>query len=66
VSECEGVNAHTPKATPTLGDEVLMDSRNSESDLRGQNLIACDVFYIIETLLERRCLKWARIAHLDI
>jgi hypothetical protein len=22
--------------------------------------------YIIESLLERRCLKWARIAHLDI
>jgi hypothetical protein len=28
--------------------------------------MACDVLYIIEKLLERRCLKWARIAHLDI
>jgi hypothetical protein len=24
------------------------------------------VLYIIENLLERRCLKWARIVHLDI
>jgi hypothetical protein len=28
--------------------------------------MACGVLYIIETLLEPRCLKWARIAHLDI
>jgi hypothetical protein len=28
--------------------------------------MACDVFYIIEKFLERRYLKWARIAHLDI
>jgi hypothetical protein len=28
--------------------------------------MACGVFYIIGKLLERRCLKWARIAHLDI
>jgi hypothetical protein len=26
VKKCEGVNHHTPKATPTLGDGVLMDS----------------------------------------
>jgi len=28
VRECEGVNTHTPKATPTLGDGVPVDSRN--------------------------------------
>ncbi len=28
--------------------------------------MACDVFYIIGKLLELRCLKWARVAHLDI
>jgi hypothetical protein len=38
----------------------------SEIDLRGQNSMACGVFYIIGKLLERRCLKWARTAHLDI
>jgi hypothetical protein len=32
----------------------------------GQNSMAYGVLYIIEKLLERRCLKWARIAHLDI
>jgi len=28
VGKCEGVNLHTPKATPTLGDGVQVDSRN--------------------------------------
>jgi hypothetical protein len=28
VRKCEGVNPHTPKATPTLGDGVPVDSRN--------------------------------------
>jgi len=28
--------------------------------------MAYDVFYIMGKILERRCLKWARIAHLDI
>jgi len=26
VGKCEGVNRHTPKATPTLGDGIPMDS----------------------------------------
>jgi hypothetical protein len=47
-----------------------MESRwtpeTSESNFRGQNSMACDVLYIIGKLLELRCLKWARIAHLDI
>jgi len=37
-----------------------------ESDCRGQNLMDCGVLYINGKLLERRCLKWARITHLDI
>jgi hypothetical protein len=28
--------------------------------------MACDIFYIIGKLLELRCFKWARVAHLDI
>jgi hypothetical protein len=28
VGKCEGVNPHTPKATPTLGDGVPVDSSN--------------------------------------
>jgi len=26
VGKCEGVNLHTPKATPTLGDGISVDS----------------------------------------
>jgi hypothetical protein len=47
-----------------------MDSRwtpeDSERDFRGQNSMACGVLYINEKLLKLRCLKWARIAHLNI
>jgi len=28
--------------------------------------MACGIIYIIGKFLERRCLKWAHIAHLDI
>jgi hypothetical protein len=27
VRECEGINPHTPKGTPTLGVKILMDAR---------------------------------------
>ncbi len=37
-----------------------------ESDFRGQNLMACGVLYNIEKILKLRCLKWVRIANLDI
>jgi hypothetical protein len=40
--------------------------KTSETDLRGQISMACGALYINEKLLKRRCLKWARIAHLDI
>jgi hypothetical protein len=46
--------------------ESRWTSKISESEFRGQNSMACDVLYIIGKLLEHRCLKWARIAHLDI
>jgi hypothetical protein len=38
----------------------------SETDLRGKISMACGVLYINGKLLKRRCLKWARITHLDI
>jgi hypothetical protein len=38
----------------------------SKNAFKGQNLMACGVFYIIGKLLEHKCLKWVRIAHLDI
>jgi len=40
--------------------------KTSESDYRSQSSMSCAILYIIVKLLERRCLKWARIAHLDI
>jgi len=33
VRKCEGVNPHTPKATPTLGDGVSVDSQNFKERL---------------------------------
>jgi len=66
VREYEGVNPHTPKATPTWEMESRWTFETSESDCRGQNSMDCGVLYIIGKLLKRRCLKWARIAHLDI
>jgi len=38
VREYEGVNPHTPKATPTLGSGVPVDSRNFKERLQGSNL----------------------------
>jgi hypothetical protein len=39
---------------------------SSEHNYKGQNPSAWRVIYIIGKLLKCRCLKWARIAHLDI
>jgi hypothetical protein len=38
VGKCEGVNPHTPKATPALGDGVPVDSRNFRDRFEGSNL----------------------------
>ncbi len=38
VGKCEGVNPHIPKATPTLGDGVLVDSRNFRERFEGSKL----------------------------
>jgi hypothetical protein len=55
-----------PRQLPLLEMESRWTSKTSESDCRGQNSMSCDILYIIGKLLERRCLKCARIAHLDI
>jgi hypothetical protein len=36
--ECEGVNTHTPKATPTLGEGVPVDSQNFRERFEGSKL----------------------------
>jgi len=38
VGKCEGVNPHTPKATPTLGDGVPVDFRNFRDRFEGSKL----------------------------
>jgi len=38
VRKCEGVSPHIPKATPTLGSGVSVDSRNFREQLQGSNL----------------------------
>ncbi len=60
------MNTHTPKATPTWEMESWWTLETAERNFRGQNSMSYDVLYIIEKLLKRKYLKWARIAHLDI
>jgi len=55
-----------PRQLPLWEMKSSWTSETSESDCKGQTLMSCGVLYIIGKLLERRCLKWARIAHLDI
>jgi hypothetical protein len=67
VRKYEGMNPHTPKTTPTLGDGVPVDSRNFKERLQGSK--PNGLWHSLchwKKLLERRCLKWAYIAHLDI
>jgi len=66
VGKCEGVNPHTPKATPTLGDGVPVDSQNFREGFEGSKFNGCGIFSIIGKLFKLKCLKWACIAHLDI
>jgi len=55
-----------PRQLPRWEMDSQWTPKISESNYRSQNSMVCGVFYIIEKLLERRCLKWAHIVHLDI
>jgi hypothetical protein len=55
-----------PMQLPFWEMESQWTPESSEGNFRGQNSMDWRVLYIIENILERRCLKWARIAHLDI
>jgi hypothetical protein len=54
------VNSHCESWSPKWTPEF------SESDCRGQNPSVRRVIYIIGKLLKLKCLKWARMTHLDI
>jgi len=71
--ECKKVWGNVREWTLTLPRQLPlweMESRwtpeTSENDCKGQTSMSCGVPDIIGKLLERRCLKWARSAHLDI
>jgi hypothetical protein len=60
------MNPHTPKEFHFWELESWWTPEFSEGDYRGQNSMAWGNIYINGKLLERRYLKWARIAHLNI
>jgi hypothetical protein len=64
--EWGGMNPHTPKGVQKWKLESWWTSESSKGDFKGQNSMAGIVFYTIGKLLDCKCLKWARIAHLDI
>jgi hypothetical protein len=55
-----------PKELPLWELESWLTPECLENDCKGQNLMDWKVLYIIGKLLKRRCLKWARMTHLDI
>jgi hypothetical protein len=55
-----------PRQLPLWEMESWWTLETSESDCKGQTSISCGILYIIGKLLKRRCLKWARIVHLNI
>jgi hypothetical protein len=55
-----------PSELPLWELESQWTPEPSEGDRKGQNPSVWRVLYIIEKLLKRRCLKWARMTHLDI
>jgi hypothetical protein len=54
------VNSHCRSWSPKWTPKIL------KHNFRGQNPSSWSVLYITRKLLKHRCLKWARIAHLDI
>jgi hypothetical protein len=56
----------TPKATPIWEKESRWTPETSEGELKGQTSMDCCALGTIENPVKRRCLKWARIAHLDM
>jgi hypothetical protein len=64
LGKCEGMNPHTPKWAPILGVGAPMDSWIFRGQLQGWKFIDWKVPYIIGKLLERKCLRWARMTYL--
>ncbi len=55
-----------PKELPLWGGGVRWTPECLESDCKGQNQMDWRVLHTIRKILKCRCLKWARMTHLDI
>jgi len=64
--KCEGMTLTLPRELPPWELESRWTPECSKSDCKGQNSMDWGFFYTIENLLKFRCLKWARMTHLDI
>ncbi len=64
MGECEGLNLHIPKWTPTLGIRVLMNSKNFKKRLQGLKPIGLKSSLYHWKALGCKCLKWACMTHL--
>jgi hypothetical protein len=56
--ECKGMSSHTPKCTPTLGLEVLMNSQIFKEHFERSTFIGLKTLLYHWKFLIRRCLKW--------
>jgi hypothetical protein len=63
VQESERIDPHTPQGNSHFGS---WSPEFSKSDCKVQNPSPWRSFYIIRQILKRKCLKWARMIHLDI
>jgi hypothetical protein len=54
-----------PNELPFWELESQWTPESLEGDCKGQNSLDWKVLYIIGKLLERNCLKWAHMTHLD-
>jgi len=66
VGKCEGMNPHTSKGASTLGVRILVDFRIFRERPKGSKTNGLKIYLYNEKLLERRCLKWVHMIHLDI
>jgi hypothetical protein len=61
VEECEGMNPTLPNELPLWELDSQWTPKFLECDFKGQNPLNWNIPYIIENLLECRCLKWAHM-----
>jgi hypothetical protein len=65
VGKCEGMNTQILKWVPIWELESRWTPKFSKNNFKGQNPLDWGVHYIIGKILERRCLKWFHMTHLD-